>query len=139
MTLSQGAVPIAGAVVVCTPQEVALLDAVKAISMFGKVKIPIAGIVENMSGFVCPDCGKRYDIFGAGGARAKAEELKIPFLGELPIDVVLREAGDAGRLAEVIEEDARARAPLEKVARSLVRHFAQDAASAPPKPQLPTL
>ncbi len=139
LTLSQGAVPIAGAVVVCTPQEVALLDAVKAISMFGKVKIPIAGIVENMSGFVCPDCGKRYDIFGAGGARAKAEELKIPFLGELPIDVVLREAGDAGRLAEVIEEDARARAPLEKVARSLVRHFAQDAASAPPKPQLPTL
>ncbi len=139
LTLSQGAVPIAGAVVVCTPQEVALLDAVKAISMFNTVKIPIAGMVENMSGFICPDCGKRYDLFGAGGARAKAEELSIPFLGELPIDPVLREAGDAGKLADVIRENARARAPLEKVARSLVRHFAQKAAAAPPKPQLPTL
>lgn len=139
LTLSQGAVPIAGAVVVCTPQEVALLDAVKAISMFRTVKIPVAGIVENMSGFVCPDCHKRYDIFGAGGARDKAEELSLPFLGELPIDPVLRKAGDAGELAAVIRSDARARAPLEKVARALVRNFAQQAALTPPKPSLPTL
>ncbi|WP_153556043.1 Mrp/NBP35 family ATP-binding protein [Roseimaritima sediminicola] len=139
LTLSQGAVPIAGAVVVCTPQEVALLDAVKAISMFGTVKIPVAGMVENMSGFVCPDCNRRYDIFGAGGARAKAEELDVPFLGEVPIDPVLREAGDAGELAAVIRDDARARAPMEKVARSLIRSLAQKAAASPPKPQLPTL
>lgn len=139
LTLSQGAMPIAGAVVVCTPQEVALLDAVKAISMFGTVKIPIAGMVENMSGFVCPECNKRYDIFGAGGARAKAEELSLPFLGEIPIDPVLREAGDAGELATVIRDAARARAPMEKVAQSLVRGLAQKAAASPPKPQLPTL
>lgn len=139
LTLSQGAVSVAGAVVVCTPQEVALLDAIKAISMFGTVKIPVLGMVENMSGFVCPDCNRRYDIFGQGGARQKAEELDLPFLGALPIDPVLREAGDAGKLAEVIREDVRARAPLEKVARSLVRHLAQQSASAPPKPQLPTL
>lgn len=139
LTLSQGAVPIAGAVVVCTPQEVALLDAVKAISMFRTVKIPLAGMVENMSGFVCPDSGKRYDIFGSGGAREKAEQLAIPFLGEIPIDPVLREAGDAGQLADVLRSDARARAPMEKIARSLVRHFADNAAASPPKPQLPTL
>ena len=138
LTLSQ-AVPIAGAVVVCTPQEVALLDAVKAISMFRKVNIPIAGMVENMSGFVCPDCGKQYDIFGAGGARSKAEQLQVPFLGALPIDITLRQAGDAGKLVEVIDTDARARAPLEKVAQALVRGLAQQAAAHPPKPQLPTL
>jgi ATP-binding protein involved in chromosome partitioning len=138
LTLSQ-AVPIAGGVVVCTPQEVALLDAVKAISMFRKVNIPIAGMVENMSGFQCPDCGKTYDIFGRGGARDKAEELSIPFLGELPIDVVLRTAGDEGRLADVIDNDARARAPFDKVTKSLIRSFAAQAAANPPKPSLPTL
>ncbi len=89
LTLSQ-IVPITGAVVVCTPQEVALLDAVKAVSMFKKVSIPILGMVENMSGFTCPDCGKTYDIFGSGGTRDKAEELGVPFLGTLPIDVTLR-------------------------------------------------
>lgn len=138
LTLSQN-VPVTGAVVVCTPQEVALLDAVKAISMFNKVNIPVAGMVENMSGFLCPDCGKTYDIFGRGGARDKAEELNVPFLGGLPIDIVLREAGDAGELAKVIFEDARARAPFEKVARALVRNLAAKAASAPPKAALPTL
>ncbi len=97
LTLSQ-AIPLAGAVVVCTPQEVALLDAVKAIAMFRKVNIPIMGMVENMSGFKCPDCGKTYDIFGRGGARAKAEELGVPFLGGLPIDITLRTAGDEGKI-----------------------------------------
>ena len=70
LTLSQ-ALPLAGAVVVCTPQEVALLDAIRAISMFRKVNIPVLGMVENMSGFLCPDCGKTYDIFGRGGTRPK--------------------------------------------------------------------
>ncbi|EMB15812.1 Mrp/NBP35 family ATP-binding protein [Rhodopirellula europaea] len=138
LTLSQ-AIPITGAVVVCTPQEVALLDAVKAISMFRKVNIPIAGMVENMSGFTCPDCGKTYDIFGRGGARDKAEELTVPYLGGLPIDITLREAGDAGKLAEVLANDHRARAPFDQVARSLVRNLAAKAASAPPKASLPTL
>ncbi|MEM9826440.1 MAG: Mrp/NBP35 family ATP-binding protein [Planctomycetota bacterium] len=138
LTLSQ-TIPLAGAVVVCTPQEVALLDAVKAISMFRKVNIPLAGMVENMSGFLCPDNGKTYDIFGRGGARDKAEELGVPFLGGLPIDMTLREAGDAGELAKVIHEDARARQPLEQITRSLVRHLAEKAAANPPKPSLPTL
>ncbi len=138
LTLSQ-ALPIAGAVVVCTPQEVALLDAVKAISMFRKVNIPVAGMVENMSGFVCPDCGKTYDIFGHGGARSKAEELNVPFLGELPIDITLRTAGDEGRLADTIDSDERARAPLEAVTRQLVRTLAARTAADPPKPSLPTL
>jgi ATP-binding protein involved in chromosome partitioning len=138
LTLSQ-AIPLAGAVVVCTPQEVALLDAVKAISMFRKVNIPILGMVENMSGFVCPDCGKTYDIFGRGGARAKAEELGVPFLGGLPIDITLRTAGDQGRLAEVIAQDDRARAPLDAVAKAVVRQLAGQAASRPAKANLPVL
>jgi len=138
LTLSQS-VPISGAVVVCTPQEVALLDAVKAISMFGKVNIPVAGIVENMSGFLCPDNGKTYDIFGRGGARSKAEELGVPFLGELPIDIRLREAGDEGRLHEVLRDDAEAANPMKQIARSLVRHLADQAAQKPAAPSLPTL
>src|SRR4029079_18510019 len=74
LSLSQS-VPLTGAVVVCTPQDVALIDAVKAITMFGKVNIPVLGVVENMSYFLCPDNGKRYDIFGHGGAQRKAEQL----------------------------------------------------------------
>lgn len=138
LTLSQ-ALPLAGAVVVCTPQEVALLDAIKAISMFNKVKIPVLGMVENMSGFLCPDCGKTYDIFGRGGARTRAEELGVPFLGALPIDIKLREAGDEGRLADVIASDASAQAPLDAVAAAVVRNLASKSAADPPKPQLPTL
>ncbi|TWU40698.1 Mrp/NBP35 family ATP-binding protein [Novipirellula artificiosorum] len=138
LTLSQ-ALPLAGSVVVCTPQEVALLDAIKAISMFRKVNIPILGMVENMSGFQCPDCGKSYDIFGRGGARDKAEELKVPYLGGLPIDIGIRTAGDEGRLAEMIAGNSAARAPIEAIAKALVRTIAARAAHNPPKPSLPTL
>jgi ATP-binding protein involved in chromosome partitioning len=138
LTLSQ-ALPLAGAVVVCTPQEVALLDAIKAISMFRKVNIPILGMVENMSGFVCPDCGKTYDIFGRGGARDKALELEVPFLGALPIDITLRTAGDEGRLPEVIDHHPLARAPLDAVTKALVRNLASRVAASPPKVSLPTL
>lgn len=138
LTLSQ-ALPLAGAVVVCTPQEVALLDATKAISMFNKVNIPVLGMVENMSGFLCPDCGKTYDIFGRGGARAKAEQMGVPFLGELPIDITLRTAGDEGRLAKVIQDNPTTRAPLDAVARAMVRNLASKAAASPPKVSLPTL
>ena len=96
LTLSQ-MLPLTGAVVVCTPQDVALLDAVKAIAMFRKVNIPMLGMVENMSGFICPDCGKRYDIFGSGGAKRRAAELDVPFLGEVPINMQIRMHGDEGR------------------------------------------
>lgn len=138
LTLSQ-ALPLAGAVVVCTPQEVALLDAVKAISMFRKVNIPVLGMVENMSGFLCPDCGKTYDIFGRGGARTKAEDMGVAFLGGLPIDMKLRTAGDEGRLAEVISGDPQARAPIDAITQAVVRNLAAKSAALPQSPSLPTL
>src|SRR5438132_284637 len=104
LTLSQ-MLPLTGAVVVCTPQEVALLDAVKAIAMFRKVNIPVLGMVENMSYFLCPGCGERYEIFGSGGARRRAEELNVPFLGEMPVAISLRIHGDAGQTAQNFEDE----------------------------------
>jgi ATP-binding protein involved in chromosome partitioning len=102
LTLSQ-LVPLAGAVVVCTPQEVALLDADKAIAMFDKTKVPLLGLVENMSGFTCPDTGKTYAIFGKGGTRARAEQLGVPLLAEIPIQMPMRELSDEGGLARALE------------------------------------
>lgn len=95
MSMAQEA-PIAGVVIVSTPQEVSIEDAMKAITMFEKLDVPVFGIVENMSYFIAPDTGNRYDIFGHGGARDAAEELGIDFLGEIPIEPRVREAGDAG-------------------------------------------
>jgi len=88
---------LAGAVLVTTPQEVALADVRKAATMFGKVNVPILGVLENMSYFLCPDNGKRYDIFGAGGGSREAARLCVPLLGEIPLDIPTREAGDRGR------------------------------------------
>jgi ATP-binding protein involved in chromosome partitioning len=92
-------VALSGAIIVTTPQEVALIDARKAISMFGKTNVPVLGIVENMSFFVCPGDGKRYDIFGTGGGSREAAKLQVPLLGEVPIEPLVREAGDTGRPA----------------------------------------
>lgn len=89
-------VALAGALVVTTPQEVALIDARKASSMFAKVNVPVLGLVENMSYFLCPGDGQRYDIFGAGGGQREAERLGVPLLGQIPIDIPTREAGDRG-------------------------------------------
>ena len=119
LTLSQ-LLPVTGAVIVCTPQEVALLDAGKAITMFEKTKIPILGIVENMSGFTDPETGKTFDIFGRGGARSKAEQIAAPFLGEVPIQMALRSESDRGELASVLK-DPRIAKPFEDVSRALVR------------------
>ncbi len=88
--------PIAGAVVVSTPQTVALEDATKAVAMFDKLHVPVFGVVENMSYFIAPDTGNRYEIFGHGGAMAAAEELGLEFLGEIPLDQATREASDQG-------------------------------------------
>ena len=137
LTLSQ-VLPLTGAVVVCTPQDVALLDATKAIAMFRKVNIPILGMVENMSFFVCPDTGKRYDIFGTGGARRTAQELDIPFLGEVPIQIPIREHGDAGRTAANYD-DADSRPWLEAICERLVGNLAAAHAARPPMPSLPVL
>ncbi|MEZ6113423.1 MAG: Mrp/NBP35 family ATP-binding protein [Pirellulaceae bacterium] len=137
LTLSQ-LLPLTGAVVVCTPQDVALLDAVKAIAMFRKVNIPVLGMVENMSGFVCPDCNKRYDIFGSGGARRSAEELSVPFLGDVPINMVIRERGDAGASDSVFDDPIVAPS-LTSICHRLVTSLSEKAVAAPPKPQLPVL
>ncbi|HEY0105869.1 MAG TPA: Mrp/NBP35 family ATP-binding protein, partial [Rhizomicrobium sp.] len=96
LTISQRA-PLRGAVIVSTPQDIALIDARKAISMFEKTKVPVLGIVENMSTFVCPHCGEESHIFGHGGARAEAKKLGVPFLGEVPLVMAIRETSDAGR------------------------------------------
>ena len=96
LSLSQ-LIPITGAVIVTTPQEVALIDVVKAVAMFKKVEVPILGVVENMSHYVCPACGHNDDIFSRGGGRKLAEQLGVTFLGEVPIDAKIRFGGDAGR------------------------------------------
>jgi ATP-binding protein involved in chromosome partitioning len=95
MSMAQEA-PISGVVVVSTPQDVALEDAAKAVSMFDKMNVPVFGIIENMSYFVCPHCGERTDVFGHGGAKDAAEDLGLEFLGELPLDPETRRAADAG-------------------------------------------
>ncbi len=89
-------VALTGVVIVTTPQEVALIDARKAVSMFQKVNVPVLGIVENMSYFLCPSDGVRYDIFGTGGGQREAERVGVPLLGQVPIDIATREAGDRG-------------------------------------------
>jgi len=98
-------VALTGAVIVTTPQEVALIDARKASAMFAKVNVPVLGLVENMSFFVSPSDGKRYDIFGSGGGKREAARLQVPLLGEVPIDVATREAGDRGM--PVVLEDPK--------------------------------
>ncbi|MFX0546086.1 P-loop NTPase [Roseovarius sp. S1116L3] len=95
LTLCQKAEP-SGAIIVSTPQDVALLDARKAMDMFSTLKTPILGMIENMSTYVCPECGHEAQIFGHGGVKAEAEKLGLPFLGSLPIDLDTRLAGDAG-------------------------------------------
>ena len=137
LSLSQ-LLPLTGAIIVCTPQEVALIDAIKAVGMFRKVKIPVIGLIENMSSFVCPDNGKEYDIFGKGGAKEYAEQDKIKFLGEIPINIQLRERGDAGQMAANFD-DPNIASYLEKIAYNLSKSLAEKAAQSPVQAQLPVL
>ena len=95
LTLTQS-VPLSGAVIVSTPQDIALLDARKGIDMFRKTDIPILGIIENMSTYICPKCGHEDHIFGHGGAKAEADKLNVDFLGEVPLDIRIRQSGDDG-------------------------------------------
>ena len=137
LSLSQ-LLPLTGAVIVCTPQEVALIDAIKAVGMFRKVKIPVIGLIENMSSFVCPDNGKEYDIFGKGGAKEYASQDNIDFLGEIPINIQLRERGDAGKMGANFD-DPNVAPYLENVAYQLTKSLAKKAAESPIQPQLPVL
>jgi ATP-binding protein involved in chromosome partitioning len=96
LTMAQQ-VPLSGAIIVSTPQDLALIDARKGLNMFRKVDVPVLGIIENMSTFICPKCGERSDIFGHGGAKLEAEKLGIPFLGGVPLDMEIRIRSDEGR------------------------------------------
>ena len=104
LTMAQN-VPLAGAVIVSTPQDLALIDARRGVAMFRKVNVPILGIIENMSYFIAPDTGNRYDIFGHGGAKAEAARIGVPFLGEIPLDMQIRENSDSGRPLTAVEPD----------------------------------
>jgi len=105
LTMAQN-VPLLGAVIVSTPQDIALIDARRGVAMFSKVNVPVFGVVENMSYFVCPHCGERSEIFGHGGARETAEELGTSFLGEIPLHLRIRETSDAGTPIVVAEPDS---------------------------------
>jgi len=125
---------LAGAVVVTTPQEVALADAIKGVAMFRKVGVPVLGIVENMSYFVCPHCSERTEIFSHGGGRSQAKRLEVPFLGEIPLDPAIRETSDAGSpIVASRPESAQAEAFV-AVAREIRRALRLEDAREEPKP-----
>lgn len=105
LTMAQQ-VPLAGAIIVSTPQDLALIDARKGLNMFRKVDVPVLGIVENMSYFLCPSCGERSDIFGHGGARKEAKKLGVPFLGEVPLHMDIRETSDSGQPVVISQPDS---------------------------------
>jgi ATP-binding protein involved in chromosome partitioning len=117
LSLSQ-TIPLTGAVIVSTPQDLALSVASKAIAMFQKLRVPILGVVENMSYYICPQCGHRADIFGHGGARAAAEKMGYPFLGEIPLDIFIRTTSDSGKPVALDEATPQGRA-FHDVARAL--------------------
>ena len=117
LTMAQ-AVPLAGAVIVSTPQDLALIDARKGLNMFRKVDVPLLGIVENMSYFIAPDTGKRYDIFGHGGAKREAERLGVFFLGEVPLQMEIRETSDTGEPVVVSKPDG----PEAKIYRDIAKN-----------------
>ncbi|QFU17330.1 Mrp/NBP35 family ATP-binding protein [Microvirga thermotolerans] len=125
LTMAQST-PLAGAVIVSTPQDLALIDARRGVSMFKRVEVPILGIVENMATFVCPHCGQSSHIFGHGGARAEAERLGVPFLGEVPLNMSIRELSDAGRPVVAVDPDG----PHARTYKEMARRVAEALAGA---------
>lgn len=119
LTLAQR-IPLSGGVVVSTPQDIALLDARKGLEMFRKVAVPILGIVENMSYYVCPSCGHRDDIFGHGGAREEAEKLGVPFLGEIPLHAKIRQFSDAGTPVVITDPESPQAASFKTIAQDVL-------------------
>jgi ATP-binding protein involved in chromosome partitioning len=118
LTMAQ-ATPLAGAVIVSTPQDLALIDARRGVAMFKRVEVPILGIVENMATFVCPHCGEASHIFGHGGARAEAQKLGVPFLGEVPLNMVIRETSDGGRPVVAVDPDSPQAQAYRTIARAV--------------------
>jgi ATP-binding protein involved in chromosome partitioning len=124
--------PLAGAVIVSTPQDIALIDARRAIAMFQKVNVPLLGLIENMSSFCCPTCNHITPIFGHGGARHEAEMRGIPFLGEIPLDLTIRETSDAGRPIVAIEPESVHAKRYVEIARNIWTTVTSGMASRPP-------
>ena len=112
-------VALSGAVIVTTPQEVALIDARKAATMFAKVNVPILGLVENMSYFLCPNDGNRYNIFGSGGGEREAARLGVPLLAQIPLEMGLRESGDKGRPLTISEPNSEMAAIFERISQAI--------------------
>ena len=132
LTMAQQ-VPLKGAVIVSTPQDLALIDARRGIAMFRRVNVPVLGIVENMSTFICPHCGTRSDIFGHGGARHEAERLGVPFLGEVPLAIEIREKSDSGAPVVATDPDG----PHTKIFRDIAARVRQGlAAESRPAPKI---
>jgi ATP-binding protein involved in chromosome partitioning len=124
LTMAQK-IPVAGAVVVTTPQEVATMDARKALKMFEKVDIPVLGLVENMAAHVCSQCGHSEHIFGEGGAQWMSQQYGVPVLGSLPLQIAIREQGDAGKPIVVAQPDSAAAQAYRMTARALLARLAQ--------------
>ncbi len=132
LTMAQQ-VPLAGAVIVSTPQDIALIDARKGLNMFRKVEVPILGLIENMSTFICPGCGEQSDIFGHGGARKEAENLGVPFLGEIPLHIDIRSNSDGGTPVTVSAPDGPHAALYNEIAERVVQRIdAEGAAKSAP-------
>jgi len=132
LTLSQRA-KLAGAVIVSTPQDLALIDARKGLNMFRKVNVPLLGIIENMSHFLCTDCGARHDIFGHGGAAAEAEKLGVPFLGEVPLEMAIRATSDDGTPIVASQPDSQHAAHYQQIAKRLLAQLDSAQPKAAPK------
>ena len=132
LTMAQS-VPLAGAVIVSTPQDLALIDARRGIAMFRRTEVPILGIVENMSTFICPNCGHQSDIFAHGGAQREAERLAVPYLGEIPLAMPIRESSDAGRPIVIAEPDGQHAAAYKATARAVLDSLAGARKRAPPR------
>jgi ATP-binding protein involved in chromosome partitioning len=134
LTLAQK-VPLTGAVIISTPQDIALMDARKGLNMFRKVGVPVLGLIENMSYFTCPKCGERSEIFSHGGAKVEADRLGIDFLGEIPLDIIIRETSDGGRPIVVSEPESEHalsyRAIADKVWEKIEHSPSDEDASAP--------
>ncbi len=135
LTMAQQ-VPLKGAVIVSTPQDLALIDARRGVAMFKKVNVPVLGVVENMSYFLCPECGTRSDIFSHGGARHEAERLGVPFLGEVPLHMTIREKSDAGLPVVATEPDGAHAGIYREIATNVLAQIKGGASAARQAPKI---
>ena len=135
LTMAQQ-VPLAGAIIVSTPQDLALIDARKGLAMFQRVDVPVLGIVENMGTFICPNCGTETQIFGHGGARHEAERLGVPFLGEVPLDMQIRVTSDDGTPIVVADPKGRHAEVYRSIAAAAWAGVKRERAGARPPPRI---